>query len=100
MSERSPVRRVNVIITEQQYEKLSKAGINISGLVRSLIEDHLSHHVITLGVSKKTYDFYAKIVANTGAEDKDIEPLLLDSLRKLLDQRIEKIKKLQSEIGA
>lgn len=96
MDSRSPVRRINVMIAEHQYEKLSQAGVNISALIRNLLEDHMSDHVINLAVSKKTHDLYTKVVANTGATDADIEPLLMEVLRQLLDQRIEKIKGLKS----
>jgi post-segregation antitoxin (ccd killing protein) len=99
MEGRSPVKRINVMIAEHQYERLSEAGINISGLIRDLIEDHISDHVINLRVSSKTYELYNRIVANTGATDEDIEPLLVDILRKLLNARLDKIKELRTEIG-
>ncbi len=99
MTSRSAVRRINVMIAEHQYEKLTDAGINISALIRDLIEDHISDHVINLVVSPKTYEMYTRIVSNTGACDQDIEPLLVEVLKKLLEKRLEKIKELRSEMG-
>ncbi len=96
---RSPVKRISVMIGEQQYERLNKSGVNISAFIRDLIEDHFSDHVIHLTVGEKTHQLYVKVVSNTGATDADIEPLLIESLKKLLDQRLEKIKQLKSEIG-
>jgi hypothetical protein len=99
MDDKSSVRRINIMIANHQYEQLSEAGINISGLIRDLIEDHISDHVINLAVSKKTHTLYSKVVASTGATDEDIEPLLVDVLKKLLDKRIEKIKYLREELN-
>lgn len=95
MDGRSPVRRINVMIAEHQYERLARAGVNISALIRELLEDHMSDHVINLNVSRKAHDLYTKVVSTTGATDADIEPLLTEVLRRLLDQRLEKIKDLK-----
>lgn len=96
---RSPVRRINVMIAEHQYEALAKSGINISALIRDLVEDHISDHVINLSVSKKTHLLYTKVVSSTGATDEDFEPLILEALKKLLDQRLEKIKHLKESLS-
>jgi hypothetical protein len=97
---RSPVRRVNVMIAEHQYEQLARAGVNISALIRDLLEDHLSDHVINLSVSKKTYDLYTKVVGSTGATDADIEPLVVDVLKALLAKRLAALESLQKSLGA
>jgi hypothetical protein len=100
MHTRSPVRRINIMIAEHQYEKLAEAGVNISGLIRDLIDDHISAHVINIAVSSKTYEIYSKIVSNTGASDEDLEPHLVRALKDLLESRLEKISSLRSELGA
>jgi hypothetical protein len=99
METRSPVRRINVMIAEHQYERLANAGVNISALIRDLVEDHISDHVINLSVSKKTHDLYTKVVSSTGATDEDIEPLLMEVLKRLLDQRLDKIRGLKKLLG-
>lgn len=99
MTPRSPIRRINVMIAEHQYETLTNAGVNISGLIRNLIEDHISKHVVALSVSERTHDMYTKVVANSGATDADIEPLFVEALKKVLAARVEKIKNLQNELG-
>ena len=91
------VKRISVLIEEDQYDRLSKAQINVSGLIRDLLEDYFSDTKITLSVSRKTRDLYEKIVSNTGATDKDIEPLLVQVLKDLLDVRLNKIKSLKAE---
>jgi len=94
---RSPVKRISIMIGEQQHEKICDAGINISAFIRDLIDDHFSDHTITLQVSKKTHDLYTKLISNTGATDQDVEPIFVETLKKLFEQRLEKIKGLRSE---
>lgn len=91
------VKRISVLIEEDQYDRLAKAQINVSGLIRDLLEDYFSETKITLSVTRKTRDLYEKIVSNTGATDKDLEPLLVQVLKELLDVRLERIKSLKSE---
>lgn len=98
MEARSPIKRISIMVREDQYEQLSEAGLNISAFIRELIEDHFSEDVITLRVSKKSRQLYDKVVANTGATDADIEPFLVEVLRKLLDERLQKIKNLKMEL--
>ncbi len=98
MEGRSPVKRISVMVGEEQYERMVQAGLNISAFIRDLIDDHFSEDVITLRVSKKTRDLYTKIVSNTGATDTDIEPLLTEVLKRLLDERLQKIKNLKSSL--
>ena len=93
----SPVKRISVMIGEDQYERLAKANLNISALIRDLVEDYFSESKVTLSVSKKTRELYDKIISNTGSTDKDIEPLLVDVLKKLLKIRLEKISALKTE---
>jgi hypothetical protein len=97
MVSQGPVKRISIMIGEDQYERLAKANINISALIRDLVEDYFSESKITVGVNKKTRELYDKIVSNTGATDQDIEPLLVEVLKKLLHERLEQIKALKSE---
>jgi hypothetical protein len=98
MNMRTAVKRISIMIGEEQYEMISKKGLNISAFIRGLIDDHFSQHLIALSVSKKTYDLYNNVISNSGATDKDIEPLLVEVLKKVLDERLDKIKTLRSEI--
>ena len=47
-------RRINLMIREDQHSRLLELALNMSGLIRSLIDDHLSDSKITLAVSEET----------------------------------------------
>ncbi len=85
------------MVGEQQHEQICKAGINISAFIRDLIDDHFSQHKISIRVGKKTHDLYMKVIGNTGSTDEDIEPFLVEVLKKLLDKRLQRIKDLRTE---
>lgn len=87
-------RRISLMIREDQHEQLAALGINVSGLIRSLIDDHLSEGKITLAVSEETTALYREIVANTGSTDADIEPYLRAALKSMLKDRIARMQKL------
>ena len=36
-------KRVNIVIWEDQYQRLTELGLNVSGLVRDLLGDYLEH---------------------------------------------------------
>jgi hypothetical protein len=69
------------MIREDQHDRLADLGVNVSGLVRSLIDDHLSESTI-------------KIVSNTGSTDADIEPYLRAALKRMLKDRITRLERL------
>lgn len=98
MSENS-MRRISLMVREDQYKSLMEQGVNVSGLVRDLIDDHLSEHKITLGVSEKTRLLYDRLVSNTGSTDADIEVFFRKSLAQLLDEKIKDIQSLQNELN-
>ena len=85
------------MIGEEQYKKIAERGLNLSGFVRDLIDDYFSDHVISVNVSKQTHDLYSEIISNTGATDDDIEPLLEEILKKLLDVRLKKIEQIKQK---
>ncbi len=91
-------RRISLMIREDQYERLSELDVNMSGLIRSLIDDHLSEDKITISVSRTTGDLYRQIVANTGSTDRDVEPHLRKALKAMLQQRIARMQALHRKI--
>jgi hypothetical protein len=91
-------RRISLMIREDQHARLTELGVNMSGLIRSLIDDHLSESKVTLSVSEEVSDLYRQIVSNTGSTDSDIEPYLRAALKRMLKERISQLEKLHRTI--
>ena len=91
-------RRISLMIREDQHGRLLDLGVNMSGLIRSLIDDHLSDSKITLAVSEETADLYRQIVSHTGSTDADIEPYLRAALKLMLKDRIARLERLHRTI--
>ena len=91
-------RRVNITILEDQYRVLSERGLNVSGLIRDLLGDHLSEHSITLQVGENTRAVYDAVVSNTGASDEELEVYFRQSLAELLERKIEEMKTLRERL--
>jgi esterase/lipase len=93
------MKRVSLMLKEEQYKEISDSGLNLSGLVRDLLDDHFSEHKITLSVSEETRKLYDLIVSNTGSTDEDVEKYLKDTLKLLLADRIQAMQDLQRDIS-
>ncbi len=91
------LKRISLLLREEQYQALTERGLNVSGLVRDLIDDHLSEHKITIGVSEETRSLYDKIVSNTGSSDEDIEKYFRDALGVMLKDKIKEMQELQDD---
>jgi hypothetical protein len=91
------LKRISLLIGENQYAQLSERGLNLSGLIRDLVDDYLSEHRITVSVSDETKKLYDQIVSNTGTSDADIERYFREALGQMLKDKIEKMKDLQSK---
>ena len=96
-------RRLNITILDDQYETLQQQGLNISGLIRDLLGDHLSGSTVTIQVGEETRELYNRIVSNTGATDQEIEVHLKAALARVLQQKIVEMQELhdhlQAEVG-
>ena len=91
-------KRVNVMIGEEQYRTLSEQGLNVSGLIRDLIGDHLSENVITLQVTEETKQIYDTVISNTGSDDQELESHLRDALASLLEEKIADMRALHQRL--
>jgi hypothetical protein len=89
------LKRISLMLREDQYEKLSKEDLNLSGLIRDLIDDHLSEYKITLTVSEETRKLYDQIISNTGTQDSELEPFLRAALHGMLKDKIQAMQKLE-----
>ncbi len=91
-------RRVNITILEEQYRILTERGLNVSGLIRDLLGDHLSDNTIHLQVSEETRAIYDMVISNTGASDSELEVHLREALVSLLGDKIDAMKTLRSKL--
>lgn len=98
MSIERELKRISLLIGEDQYKKISDRSLNLSWLVRDLVDDYLSERKIILDVSEDTLTLYQKIVTGTGALDRDFEPYFKEALREFLKARIEGMLDLEKEI--
>ena len=92
------MKSICVVIRNDQYESLQDMNINVSGFIRDIIDDRLSDHTITLNVAPETRALYDQIVSTLPKGDTDLEPLLRDALKKLLDARIDEMQALQKSL--
>jgi len=91
-------RRISLVIREDQYQKMSTDNVNVSGLIRDLIDDHYSRHSITLNVSEETRTLYDQVVSKAPKGDTDIEPYFKSALREMLKDKIHQMEKLSKEL--
>jgi len=87
------------MVREDQYNKLSEEGINLSGLIRDLIDDYLSEFKITLSVTEETRKLYDLIISNTGSNDGDLEIYFKEALKGLLRDRIKDMQELEEKLS-
>lgn len=92
------LKRVSIMLREDQYESLSSTDVNLSGLIRDLIDDHLSEHKIVISVSQETRDLYDLVISNTGSSDEDLEVHLKRAIKELLKHKIDYMVKLHGEL--
>ncbi len=92
------LRRISLMVREDQHQKLLDSGLNVSGLIRDLIDDYLSDFKITLSVTEETRKIYDRVVSNTGATDADLEKYIVKGLKELLKVRIQEMQELEKNL--
>ena len=92
------MRRVNVLLREDQYQKIQGLGLNLSGLIRDTIDDRLSHKKIIFSVTPETRAIYDHIVSNLGGSDGELESCFLKALDELLIQKSVDISKARDRL--
>ncbi|PIS11519.1 MAG: hypothetical protein COT73_03530 [Bdellovibrio sp. CG10_big_fil_rev_8_21_14_0_10_47_8] len=95
MAKERDLRRISLFIGEDQYEEISRRGLNFSWLLRDLIDDYLSEKKIILSVGDETLSLYQKIVGAAGTPDAEFEPFFKEALRAFLKNKIETMQKLE-----
>jgi esterase/lipase len=91
-------KRVNVLVRPEQHKRVMSAGLNMSGLIRGLLDDHFSEEKIVLSVSPRVKAVYQMLISNLGAEDKELEVYFLEALDKFLADKNRQIDDLRKSI--
>ena len=91
-------KRVNVLLRPDQHQRVMAAGLNMSGLVRGLLDDHFSEEKIVLSVSPKVKEVYQQLISNFGTEDSELEIYFLEALDKFLADKTRQIDDLRKSI--
>lgn len=99
MSKERELKRISLFIGEDQYDAINEKGLNLSWLLRDLIDDYLSANKIVLDVGKETMELYQKIVGGTGTLDREFEPFFRHALAEFLKSKIESMQKLEKLVS-
>jgi len=98
MAKSQELKRISLMIREEQYQLINKKGLNLSGLFRDLLDDYFSEHTITLSVEEETKEIYEMIISNTASTDADLEKYLRVSLKNLLKEKIDYMKEIHDQL--
>ena len=91
-------KRINVLVTPDQHRQVTDAGLNMSGLVRGLLDDHFSDEKVVFSISPRVKEVYNRVISNFGAGDADLEPYFLQALDQLLADKVRQIEALRKRI--
>lgn len=94
------MKSICLMVREDQYERLHKLDLNMSGYIRDLIDDSLSEHVITLNVSEETRQLYDRVISMSPQGDAELEPYLRDALKNMLENSIKEMQKLHKKLAS
>lgn len=89
------LKRISLLIGEDQYKTINDKGLNLSWLLRDLVDDYFSESKIVLDVGDETLALYQKIIGATGALDSEFEPFFKNALHTYLKSKIENMQKLE-----
>lgn len=94
----SELKSVCLMLRKEQHDRLQEMNVNVSGFVRDIIDDRLSDHVITLGVSQETRILYDRIISLSHHGDTDFEPYLRAALADMLKDYIGQMQNLHKTL--
>lgn len=94
MNNERALKRISLMIGEDQYDSIMTRGLNLSWLVRDLVDDHLHENRIVLKVSEETRKLYEQI-SGLGGIDEEFEKFFMQALHSLLKMKIQKMMDLE-----
>lgn len=92
------LKRISLMIREDQHKLILKKDLNVSGLIRDLLDDYFSEHKITISVTEETKELYDSVISNTSSSDEELEKYLRESLKNLLKEKIDSMISLHKSI--
>lgn len=92
------MKRINVTVRADQYELMSNQGLNASGLIRGLLDDHFSETTIVFSVSAEVKEIYQQVISNFGGDDSELETFFVDAMDRYLEQKTTQISQLRDSI--
>lgn len=94
MNNERDLKRISLMIGEDQYDAIMARGLNLSWLVRDLVDDYLRENRIVLKVSDETRKLYEQI-SSLGGIDDEFEQFFMEALHSLLKMKIQKMLDLE-----
>jgi len=98
MQERG-LKRISLMIGEDQYEALGKKGVNVSWLVRDMIDQYLNEKKIVLDVNDETLKIYQKVSGLTGGKNEGFESFFQKALHEFLKSKIDEMLQLEKNVS-
>lgn len=89
-----PCRRINITMLESQHDELVRRGVNVSGLIRDLLDTYLSESTITLEVDAETRELFDQVMAGQS----DVAACLRGVLAELLDRKLRDLSALRDRL--
>jgi hypothetical protein len=99
MQERD-LKRISLMIGEDQYEALSKKGVNVSWLVRDMIDQFINERKIVLDVNDETLKIYQKVSGLTGGKNDGFETYFQKALHEFLKLKIDEMQRLEKNVSS
>jgi hypothetical protein len=91
-------RRINITMLESHHDELVRRGLNVSGLIRELVDRYLSERTITLEVDAETRLLFEQALVGSGATSADIASRLRHAMSDILDERMKELETLRKEL--
>jgi hypothetical protein len=92
------VHRINITVLQSQYETLTQRGLNVSALIRQLLDQYLGGRTITLHVDPETQQLFELLRSEAGVQHQDLVDELKPALRRLLDKRLKHLESLRKKL--
>lgn len=97
MNNERELKRISLMIGEDQYAELSRRGLNLSWIVRDLLDQFINARKIVLDVSEETLQLHQKVMGTGADHSKEFEPFFKDALHDFLRANIESMQKLEKD---